>query len=78
LIYLEDVPREVGNVDPTTGLSRDRFVAWVLGASEQLGDHAPHRRLHGSPHPGALEAVNNYVKGALQFFRNATAHRPTP
>jgi len=77
-IYLEDVLREVGNVDPSTGLSGDRLVTRVLGPSSSSAITLPNDGFMGHLTRGELEGVYNYIKGAFLLFRNATAHRPIP
>lgn len=77
-IYLEDVLREVGNVDPATGLSGDRLVTRVLGPTSNSAITLPADGFMGHLTRGELEGVYNYVKGAFLLFRNATAHRPIP
>jgi Protein of unknown function (Hypoth_ymh) len=77
-IYLEDVLREVGNVDPTTGLSGDRLITRVLGPSSSVAITLPTDGFMGHLTRGELEGAYNYVKGAFLLFRNATAHRPIP
>lgn len=77
-IYLEDVLRGVGNVDPSTGLTGDRLVTQVLGPSSSSRITLPTDGFMGRLTRGELEGVYNYVKGAFLLFRNATAHRPIP
>jgi hypothetical protein len=77
-IYLEDVLREVGNVDPATGLSGDRLVTRVLSPSSGSTITLPIDGFMGHLTRGELEGVYNYVKGAFLLFRNATAHRLIP
>lgn len=77
-IYLEDALREVGNVDPATGLSGDRLVTRVLGPSSSSAIALPTDGFMGHLTRGEREGVYSYVKGAFLLFRNATAHRPIP
>ena len=77
-IYLEDVLREVGNVDPAAGLSGDRLVTRVLGPSSNSAITLPTNGFMGHLTRGELEGAYQYVKGAFLLFRNATAHRPIP
>jgi hypothetical protein len=77
-IYLEDMLREAGNVDPATGLSGDRLVTRVLGPSSSSAITLPTDGFMGHLTRGELEGVYQYVKGAFLLFRNATAHRPIP
>jgi len=77
-IYLEDVLREVGNVDPAIGLSGERLVTRVLSRSSSSAIMLPTDGFMGHLTRGELEGVYNYVKGTFLLFRNATAHRPIP
>jgi len=77
-IYLEDVLRELGNVDPATGLSGDRLVTRVLSPSSGSAITLPADGFMGHLTRGEQEGVYHYVKGAFLLFRNATAHRPIP
>lgn len=77
-IYLEDVLRQVGGVDPTDGLSGDRLVNRVLGRNSSSAVALPTDGFMGQLTGGELEGVYNYVKGAFLLFRNATAHRRIP
>lgn len=77
-IYLEDVLREAGNVDPSKGLSGDRLVTALLGPSSSNALTLPQDGFMGHLTRGELEGVYSYFKGAFLLFRNATAHRPIP
>jgi hypothetical protein len=77
-IYLEDALRELGNIDPATGLSGDRLVTMLLGPSSGTALTLPQDGFMGHLTRGELEGVYNYFKGAFLLFRNATAHRPIP
>lgn len=77
-IYLEDVLREVGDVDPATGLSGDRLVTRVLSPSSTSSITLPTDGFMGRLIRGESEGTYQYVKGAFLLFRNATAHRPIP
>lgn len=77
-IYLEDVLRDVGKVDPAKGLSGDRLVTTLLAPSSSSALALSHDGFMGHLTGGELEGVYNYFKGAFLLFRNATAHRPIP
>lgn len=77
-IFLEDVLRELGNIDPGTGLSGDRLVTILLGPSSSTALALPQDGFMGHLTRGELEGVYNYFKGSFLLFRNATAHRPIP
>jgi hypothetical protein len=77
-IYLEDVLRDLCNVDPASGLSGDRLVTIVLGPSSSTAITLPSDGFMGHLTRGELVGVYNYFKGAFLLFRNATAHRPIP
>lgn len=77
-IYLEDVLRELGNIDPATGLSGDRLVTTLLAPSSTTALAFSTDGFMGKLTRGELEGVYNYFKGAFLLFRNATAHRRIP
>jgi hypothetical protein len=77
-IYLEDVLREVGTVDPGVGLSGDRLVTKLLAPSSEIALTLPEDGPMGHLTRGEREGVYYYFKGAFLLFRNATAHRPIP
>jgi len=77
-IYLEDVLRESGGVDPAMGLSGDRLVTNLLGPSSGSALTLPRAGFMGNLTGGEREGVYNYFKGAFLLFRNATAHRHIP
>jgi hypothetical protein len=77
-IYLEDVLRDAGDVDPAKGLSGDRLVTMLLAPSSKSSLSLSSDGFMGQLTSGELEGVYNFFKGAFLLFRNATAHRPIP
>lgn len=77
-IYLEDVLREVGGLDPTAGLSGNRLVTSLLAPSSTTCLSLPHDGFMGHLTSGEREGVYSFFKGSFLLFRNATAHRPIP
>ena len=77
-IYLEDVLREVGGVDPNAGLSGDRLVTSLLAPSSTTCLSLPQDGFMGHLTSGEQEGVYNFFKGSFLLFRNATAHRLIP
>jgi uncharacterized protein (TIGR02391 family) len=77
-IYLEDVLRDVGHVEPSTGLSGDRLVTSVLAPAKSTTIVLPEGGFMGQLTRGEREGLYNFFKGAFLLFRNATAHRPIP
>lgn len=75
-IYLEDVLRAIGNIDPARGLSGDRLVTTLLAPSSATALAPPDGTFMGQLTRGEREGLYNYFKGAFLLFRNATAHRP--
>jgi Protein of unknown function (Hypoth_ymh) len=74
-VYLEARMRELGVVDPGSGLTGRQLVARLLpgnGPSER-GDVGLLGHLTDREQSGARELLN----GAVSLFRNATAHRAT-
>jgi len=77
-IYLEDVLRELGGVDPDSGLSGDQLVTRLLEPSRDTSLTLPEHGFLGHLTRGELQGAYHYFKGAFLLFRNATAHRPIP
>lgn len=74
-IYLEDVLREAGNIDPSRGLSGDRLVTHLLASSSSERLTLSQDGFMGHLTSGERDGVYHYFKGAFLLFRNATAHR---
>jgi len=77
-IYLEDVLRELGGVDPDSGLAGDQLVTRLLEPSHSTRLVLPQDGFLGHLTRGELQGAYHYAKGAFLLFRNATAHRPIP
>jgi uncharacterized protein (TIGR02391 family) len=77
-IYLEDILRDVGEVQSGTGLSGDRLVTRLLSRSSSQGLVLSSDGFMGQLTTGEQEGTYSFVKGAFLLFRNATAHRPIP
>lgn len=75
-ICLENVLRDLGEVDASRGLSGDRLVTSVLGPNSDTRIKLPADTFLGSVTTGESSGFYNLVKGAFLLFRNAMAHRP--
>jgi uncharacterized protein (TIGR02391 family) len=75
-IHLEIVLRELGQVDPTRGLSGDRLVTTVLDPSSSSHIELRDDTFLGPTTRGEATGFYHLVKGAVLLFRNAAAHRP--
>jgi hypothetical protein len=75
-IYLENVLRENGGIDPTRGLSGEKLIEELLGGNSanplQLAADGPFGALTGGERAGAYYLL----RGAFLLARNSTAHRP--
>ena len=77
-IYLEEVLRELGNIDRSKGMSGDRLVSIVLGSNSPDRVILRPDGFLGNLTTGETEGFYGLVKGAFLMFRNSTAHRPIP
>jgi hypothetical protein len=75
-ICLENVLRDLGEVEPSHGLSGDRLVTRVLAPTSEARIELPADTFMGPLTSGEATGVYNLVKGAFLLFRNAAAHRP--
>jgi hypothetical protein len=77
-IYLEDVLRDLGQIDRARGLSGERLVTAVLGPNGEARVTLPADRFLGQLTRGEATGAYHLVRGAFLLLRNATAHRPIP
>jgi uncharacterized protein (TIGR02391 family) len=75
-IHLEDVLRDLGNVDPAEGLSGEKLVTRVLGPNRDTRITLPSNGLLGQLTRGETTGAYHLIRGAFLLVRNATAHRP--
>jgi hypothetical protein len=75
-ICLENVLRDLGEVEATRGLSGDRLVTSLLEPSSKARIELPANTFLGPLTSGETSGFYNLVKGAFLLFRNAMAHRP--
>lgn len=75
-ICLENVLRDLGEVETSRGLSGDRLVTSVLGPNSDTRIQLPTDTFLGPLTSGGRSGFYNLVKGSFLLFRNAMAHRP--
>lgn len=75
-IYLENVLRERGGVDPSRGLSGERLVEELLGPNSTTPVTLSPEGPFGALTKGERNGAHHLFRGAFLLARNATAHRP--
>lgn len=75
-ICLENILRDLGEVEPSRGDSGDRLVTSVLGPTSDARIELPADTFMGQFTRGEVTGVYHLVRGAFLLFRNAAAHRP--
>lgn len=75
-IYLEQVLRDLGGIDPSQGLSGARLVTAVLNPSPDGSTRFRSDSFLGQLTAGEVAGANHLVRGAFLLIRNAAAHRP--
>lgn len=75
-ICLETILRDLGQVEPSHGLSGDRLITSLLGSNSQARVELPAASFMGPLTDGEANGFYHLVKGAFLLFRNAAAHRP--
>jgi Protein of unknown function (Hypoth_ymh) len=74
-ICLEHILRDIGDIEPSRGMSGDRLVTAVLGPNSSRRADALSDSYIGQLTSGEINGAYFLIKGAFLLLRNSVAHR---